>query len=47
MIASVDMKIKRSLARAENGPMGRLPEQNDAANEMNQLQQENVHEKIE
>lgn len=46
MIAQVDLKIKRSLARAENGPLGRLAEHPEAPNEMNQHQQETVHEKI-
>jgi pyruvate-formate lyase len=52
MIAQVDLKIKRSLARAETGPMGRAAaaqDLNDGGlnNEMNQLQQESVYEKIE
>ena len=35
MISQVDQKIKRSLQRAENGPMGRLSEQPEANAEMN------------
>ena len=46
MIAQVDHKIKRSLQRAENGPLGRGNPDQEAANEMNAHQQETVHEKI-
>lgn len=48
MVAQVDQKIKRSLARAENGPQGRSDPANDLQTqpEMNALQQENVNEKI-
>ena len=48
MVAQVDQKIKRSLARAENGPQGRSDPANDIQTqpEMNALQQENVNEKI-
>ncbi len=45
MISQVDQKIKRSLQRAENGPMGRI-EQVEQTTEMNQIQSETVHEKI-
>ena len=45
MIAQVDLKIKRSLARAETGPMGRAA----AAQDLNDggLNNESVYEKIE
>jgi hypothetical protein len=35
MISQVDQKIKRSLQRAENGPMGRVAEQIETTTEMN------------
>jgi len=48
MVTQVDAKIKRSLARAENGPQGRNEANNElhAQPEMNALQQESVNEKI-
>ena len=45
MISQVDQKIKRSLARAENGPLGRATEETGAP-EMNPMQTESAHEKI-
>ena len=46
MIAQVDLKIKRSLARAENGPIqgGRIDKEYFGQPEINQQQQDSLNQ---